>query len=123
MAYVIEGKKEKELKCVPHTKVLVSGIKVTLDIVKEEDYEECRRLLNTEIERGNTYPQEHQLDFEGFKNYFLSHYAFSVKCEETFAEIARGQILGCFYVKPNFPGRSSHICNGGHLFYFFSLPY
>ena len=23
--------------------------------------------------------------------------------------------LGSFYVKPNYPGRSSHICNGGFL--------
>lgn len=23
--------------------------------------------------------------------------------------------LGSFYVKPNYPGRSSHVCNGGFL--------
>lgn len=25
------------------------------------------------------------------------------------------QFIGCFYVKPNYPGRSSHLCNGGFL--------
>jgi GNAT superfamily N-acetyltransferase len=24
-------------------------------------------------------------------------------------------LLGCFYVKPNFPGRCSHVCNGGFI--------
>ena len=24
-------------------------------------------------------------------------------------------IMGCFYIKPNFPGRCSHICNGGFI--------
>ena len=23
--------------------------------------------------------------------------------------------MGCFYVKPNFPGRCSHVCNGGFI--------
>ena len=23
--------------------------------------------------------------------------------------------LGSFYIKPNYPGRSSHVCNGGFL--------
>ena len=25
------------------------------------------------------------------------------------------ECLGSFYVKPNYPGRSSHVCNGGFL--------
>jgi RimJ/RimL family protein N-acetyltransferase len=24
-------------------------------------------------------------------------------------------VLGCFYIKPNYPGRCSHICNGGFI--------
>lgn len=27
----------------------------------------------------------------------------------------RRRCLGTFYVKPNYPGRSSHICNGGFI--------
>ena len=23
--------------------------------------------------------------------------------------------MGCFYVKPNFPGRCGHVCNGGFI--------
>lgn len=25
------------------------------------------------------------------------------------------ECLGSFYIKPNYPGRSSHVCNGGFL--------
>lgn len=26
-----------------------------------------------------------------------------------------GRCLGTFYIRPNYPGRSSHVCNGGFI--------
>ncbi|KAI8920758.1 acyl-CoA N-acyltransferase [Powellomyces hirtus] len=69
-----------------------------------------RRLMNAEIAAGNTYPQEEQLSEEAFAQYFLSNDAFIVRRREK-----SGEVLGMFYVKPNFPGRCSHICNGGFI--------
>jgi len=52
---------------------------------------------------------------------FLSHAAFVVRASEDSSPhlsndvINAGEILGCFYIKPNFPGRCSHICNGGFI--------
>jgi ribosomal protein S18 acetylase RimI-like enzyme len=69
----------------------------------------CRDLLNHEIELGNSYPQEHPLDDAQFKAYFFSHDAFVVR------QTSSGAICGMFYIKPNFPGRCSHICNGGFV--------
>ncbi|KAK9766074.1 hypothetical protein K7432_005121 [Basidiobolus ranarum] len=81
-------------------------------------------LFNEEIIEGNTYPQEECLDIQGFMNYFLGYDCFI----EILAEEDEGvglceqeedlvdwkkKVLGMFYVKPNFPGRCSHICNGG----------
>lgn len=54
-------------------------------------------------------PQDRQLDFEGFRAYYLSHDAF------TCVDDASGECIGAFYIKPNFPGRCSHICNAGFL--------
>lgn len=82
---------------------------VSLDVVKkgaQVDY--LHWLLNREIEDGNSYPQEFPLNEEQFRAYFLSHYAFSLCSEKD------GSVLGAFYIKPNFPGRASHICNGGY---------
>lgn len=80
--------------------------------------EQVRVLLNLEIEAGS-YPQEELLDMEGFRKYYLSYFAFAcIKLEasqETPCADDTVELLGSFYIKPNFPGRSSHICNTGFL--------
>ncbi|KAI8819098.1 acyl-CoA N-acyltransferase [Fimicolochytrium jonesii] len=69
-----------------------------------------RGLLNAEIEKGDTYPQEQVLQEAEFEAYFCSGTVF-------LARVAGegGDVIGCFYVKPNFPGRCSHICNAGFI--------
>jgi hypothetical protein len=82
--------------------------------------------LNKEIEGGDTYPMINPLPVETFGPYWFGNFA---------AVMVRGDIggieaiqemessgtdwskvcLGSFYVKPNYPGRSSHVCNGGFL--------
>ena len=67
-----------------------------------------------------------------FRAYFFSHEAFVARRKDT-GEVrpsarerpalagylppdrppAAWQLAGIFYIKPNFPGRASHICNGG----------
>eukprot|EP00602_Paraphysomonas_sp_CaronLab_P011013 CAMPEP_0185019736 /NCGR_PEP_ID=MMETSP1103-20130426/2334_1 /TAXON_ID=36769 /ORGANISM="Paraphysomonas bandaiensis, Strain Caron Lab Isolate" /LENGTH=132 /DNA_ID=CAMNT_0027550201 /DNA_START=249 /DNA_END=647 /DNA_ORIENTATION=+ len=48
-----------------------------------------------------------------YRAYFHSHASFAVRFSD---QITYGtEILGCFYVKPNFPGRCSHVCNGGFI--------
>lgn len=56
-----------------------------------------------------TYPQLNPLDEAGFKAYFLSHVTLVLEDQK------RGEVLGTFYIKPNFPGRCNHICNAGFL--------
>ncbi|KAF5393361.1 hypothetical protein D9757_000521 [Collybiopsis confluens] len=94
-----------------------------------------------ELHEGRTYPQEGaSFDSVAFKNYFLAQDLF-VGIATTLA--ARGHVesgadsdvvetslrideardgrswdecvVGCYYVKPNYPGRSSHICNAGFI--------
>ena len=121
MAYVIEARKgEVELKGVPVTIELKDGTKATLQQARESDYEEMREMLNETIEEGLSYPQLNTLDPLQFKAYFLSHFAFSVTVKkeeggEGGKEGEKEKVIGCFYIKPNFPGRSSHICNGGFI--------
>jgi len=77
-------------------------------------------IFNVEIEDGNTYPQEFPLTSEQFKAYFIAYDAFiAVKNGPLTPESnLEESILGMFYIKPNYPGRCSHICNGG----FFTAP-
>lgn len=120
MAYVIESK-EKDLSGIeaflPAYYTLQSGQKVQLVIAKEEHYEQMRILLNATIEEGGTYPQDSTLSPEQFKAYYLAGNTFCVipvENQDKF-EFSSNEVLGCFYIKPNFPGHCSHICNGGFI--------
>jgi hypothetical protein len=71
-------------------------------------------LLNKEIEAGNTYPQKYPLNLTEFKNYFLAADAFIIiNGGKTSFNVLNNNleenILGTFYIKPNFPGRCSHV--------------
>ncbi|TPX32846.1 hypothetical protein SmJEL517_g04122 [Synchytrium microbalum] len=82
---------------------------VSVDKSNNDLVETLRGLLNLEILNGSTYPQENGLDRAQFEAYFLSYDAFVLIRDSDQA------VLGTFYVKPNYPGRCSHICNAGFL--------
>lgn len=99
-------------------------------------------LLNREIEKGDSYPMINPLPEESFGPYWFANFGAVMflgalgGVEDVWAmaeDIERQQqqhggnasaaimdgwgkrCLGSFYVKPNYPGRSSHVCNGGFL--------
>ena len=83
-------------------------------------------LLNREIEKGDTYPMLESMALSSFAPYWFANFGAVMvvgaieSVEEVAAMEARGadwsrECLGSFYVKPNYPGRSSHVCNGGFL--------
>lgn len=90
-------------------------------------------LLRYGIEQDNAWPFETALDTEGFNQYFLSHAAFQCTLEappcaepmplndpstdapSSAASSTARNVVGAFYIKPNFPGRCDHICNGGFI--------
>jgi hypothetical protein len=80
--------------------------------------------LNREIEKGDTYPMINPLPVEIFGSYWFQNFAAvmvlgGVESLDQFggdADVDWAKVcLGSFYVKPNYPGRSSHVCNGGFL--------
>ncbi|KAI9031098.1 hypothetical protein DFJ74DRAFT_615811 [Hyaloraphidium curvatum] len=99
-------------KMLPHRTKLASGAEVVVERVTRQSPPEVlatiREMLNHEIRMGNSYPQELELDEVPFLAYFLSHDAFAVTKDGN-------TVLGAFYIKPNYPGRCSHVCNGGFL--------
>lgn len=97
-----------------------------LDVMKPEETESVRALFNNVVCEGNTYPQDVPLTPEEFAQYWLKGEAFVVRlCQEnqpsTVASPASQtvtpatQMVAAFYLKPNFPGRCSHICNAGFI--------
>ena len=79
-----------------------------------------------EIEKGDTYPMTEPLPFEAFGPYWFGIFGAIMLqgnisgIEEVHHMARQGHdwekaCLGSFYIKPNYPGRSSHVCNGGFL--------
>ena len=82
--------------------------------------------LNREIETGDTYPMIMPMSVETFGAYWFANFGVimvlgEVESTHQLFDMERNgvdwskQCLGSFYIKPNYPGRSSHICNGGFL--------
>ncbi|KAI8062654.1 hypothetical protein BC940DRAFT_308406 [Gongronella butleri] len=103
----------------PMQKSLRNGVHATLHRIEPDNEALIAflfNLVNTEIEDGSTYPQENIFDMDGFLAYFLAYDAFVLVKGDTVpnkAEDMEENVLGTFYVKPNYPGRCSHICNAG----------
>ncbi|TFL07141.1 hypothetical protein BDV98DRAFT_557331 [Pterulicium gracile] len=101
-----------------------------------------RSVFSDVVDEGLTYPQEDKVTPESFEAYFLAGDLLvgihdpSATISGDFGAIAgreattvvhqslesakgtkdwRDAIVGFYYVKPNYPGRSSHICNGGFV--------
>ncbi|KAJ5634440.1 hypothetical protein N7528_002282 [Penicillium herquei] len=76
--------------------------------------------FSAEIERGATYPMEHALGLQQFAEYWFGTFAVVAVLDDGEEGLREGRewkdvCLGTFYIKPNYPGRCSHICNAGFL--------
>ncbi|CAD2222107.1 L-azetidine-2-carboxylic acid acetyltransferase [Angomonas deanei] len=90
-----------------------------------ETFTACHLLLNHEIKVGVSYPFEHALSSEQFDDYFFGYDTFILRSveenqqnlnfEDIPVELPDKTLIAVFYIKPNWPGRSNHICNGGFL--------
>lgn len=76
----------------------------------------CRLCVHPSVlEAGKYWPFNHDFDEQAFRDYFLSDACFVMRAKENKMNIKESQLLAMFYVKPNFPGRCDHICNGGFI--------
>jgi len=84
-----------------------SGIKCTY--LQEGEKEALYKLFLEIIKEGDSYPQTLPFSYEEFLNYFTPPKSIVLICKKENKIIA-----GC-YIKPNFPGRASHIANCGYI--------
>ncbi|KLJ07010.1 acetyltransferase [Blastomyces silverae] len=82
--------------------------------------------LNKEIDMGDTYPMIDPISLESFGPYWFSNFGavmllgdinsiHEVQDMERMGTDWKKVCLGSFNIKPNYPGRSSHVCNGSFL--------
>lgn len=79
--------------------------------------------FNKEIEKGDTYAMTEPIPLAQFGRYWFSNFGVVMllgdiqSAEQTHAMDRAGAnwtkvCLGGFHIRPNYPGRSSHVCNG-----------
>ncbi|GAA5914392.1 hypothetical protein JCM6882_008220 [Rhodosporidiobolus microsporus] len=111
---------------------------VRRDTVEDGLVEYLAGVFGDVVDEGKTYPQMSRLSTEEFSAYFFAADCFiglldvatpemgdisaGVDREEGYSleSVRAGRdwkecVLGMYYVKPNYPGRSSHLCNGGFV--------
>lgn len=75
--------------------------------------------FNMEVDRGDTFPFFDTLHIESFQNYWFGSFA-AVMVLGDVPTLDRSkqwekECLGTFFIKPNYPGRSAHICTAQFL--------
>ena len=95
-----------------HTK---SELPVCVDLMQPHEATGVREMLNQIVLDGVSYPQSAPLSVEAFANYWLKGEAFVVRLPAPADVSNSAQVVGAFYLKPNFPGRCSHIGNAGFI--------
>ncbi|KAK8106601.1 acetyltransferase [Apiospora kogelbergensis] len=76
-----------------------------------------------EIDDGDTYPMLEPMSLDDFLSYWFQDFAAimllgNIKSPEDMTVKGKDwskECLGASHIKPNYPGRSSHVCNGGFL--------
>ncbi|MGB6301927.1 MAG: N-acetyltransferase [Rivularia sp. (in: cyanobacteria)] len=99
----------------PIHKNLKNGIQVELDYMHSSESDRVRKLLNSIVIEGKSYPQKEPLTKSQFNDYWLLGEAFVVKPVDINNQSRSQEILAAFYIKPNFTGKCSHICNAGFI--------
>ncbi|KAI9042473.1 GNAT family N-acetyltransferase [Aspergillus affinis] len=120
----------------PMTKTLKDSTKVSLypiahgaASIPSSLVKVLHREFSEEIARGATYPMEEAMGLDQFAGYWFGTFAVvAVVDRDHHADGPPGRwlqgqedrdwerdCLGTFYVKPNYPGRCSHVCNAGFL--------
>lgn len=109
------------LTFLPFRTTLRNGREIEVAPFRESEWPVGMELMNGVIREGKSWPFEEEFKtVEDYRGYFLSHAAFVVRAVDAGVDAGGvrsdpGHVLGCFYVKPNYPGRCSHVCNGGFI--------
>ena len=93
----------EQLQYLPYKTTIRNGNEVEIAPFKESEWDRGMELMNLIIREGKTWPFVEEFHtVEAYRSYFLSHAAFVVR---SIGKQDEGEILGCFYIKPNFPGK------------------
>ncbi len=92
---------------------LKDGTPIQLVLAGREDTAPLRALYRVIVEEGASFPHHRMPDEEDFMEYWI-------RGKSTVAAYARDRercpdLLGAYYLKPNWPGRAKHVANAGFV--------
>lgn len=92
---------------------LKDGTPVRLSLASHRDVDPLKRLYRIIVEEGTSYPHDRAPDHEDFMDYWF-------RGKSTVAAYAsdrpgRDEMIGAFYLKPNWPGRARQVANAGFI--------
>lgn len=82
---------------------------VEIRSAKRDDHDELFEAFQRIVHTLDGFPQAPPLTRPDFEDYWINH--------SSGVYVARfdGQVIGAYYVKPNFVGRAAHIANAGYF--------
>jgi len=111
MAYILNPLELPPLDGLPMELRSVNDDNLSLVVVEQKHHDALWRIFNDIIQEGLFYPQDHVHTLEEWQAYFLSYDCFCVVDKND-------TVMGGFYIKPNFPGRSS-VCDNASFISFY----
>ena len=91
---------------------LKDGTPIELVLADQAEVEPLRRLYQVIVGEGTSYPHDRMPVCEDFLNYWF-HGKSTVTAYPRGSE--RQEMIGAFYLKPNWPGRAKHVANAGFI--------
>jgi len=92
---------------------LKDGTPIQLILADHRDNEPLRRLFEIIIEEGASYPHDRPPDEDDFLEYWFKGKSTIVAYPQRSPH--GPDLLGAFYLKPNWPGRARHVANAGFM--------
>ena len=84
------------------------GAKLVLGPLRPEEHDQLFEVFRLVVERGDGFPHAPPLARESFDELWIGP-------PVVIAARTDGHLAGAYYLKPNFPGRASHIANAGYV--------
>jgi RimJ/RimL family protein N-acetyltransferase len=92
---------------------LKDGTPVRLSLADQRDVEALKRLYRVIVEEGTSYPHDREPDHEEFMDYWFR--GKSTVMAQVSDRKGAGEMIGAFYLKPNWPGRARQVANAGFI--------
>jgi len=92
---------------------LKDGTPIHLTLAEHRDSDPLRRLFQAIIEEGASYPHDRHPGQADFMAYWFAGTSTIVAYQQGSPRGA--DLLGAFYLKPNWPGRARHVANAGFM--------